>query len=66
MNTRHRSAQCLLHVLGFSIDRVAAAGSDSEVLRLENLDTIHPPPRVVIEAPTRMTNPSPPLRRMQA
>ena len=36
---------------GFSIDRVArAAGSDAQVLRLENLDTDIPPPRAAIEA----------------
>ena len=36
---------------GFSIDRVArAAGSDAQVLRLENLDTEIPPPRAAIEA----------------
>ena len=36
---------------GFSIDRVAAAaGSDAEVLRLENLDTDLPPPPEALEA----------------
>lgn len=36
---------------GFSIDRVArAAGSDAQILRLENLDTDIPPPRAAIEA----------------
>ena len=39
------------HVAGFSIDRVAhAAGTDPEVLRLENLDTDIPPPPCAIEA----------------
>ncbi|HUE77356.1 MAG TPA: pyridoxal phosphate-dependent aminotransferase [Longimicrobiales bacterium] len=38
-------------VPGFSIDRVAeAAGSDPDVLRLENLDTDLPPPASAIEA----------------
>ncbi len=38
-------------VAGFSIDRVArAAGADSEVLRLENLDTDIPPPQSAIAA----------------
>lgn len=38
-------------VPGFGIDNVAAAaGEDSEVLRLENLDTNLPPPPGVIEA----------------
>jgi aspartate/methionine/tyrosine aminotransferase len=36
---------------GFSIDRVAAAaGSDPDVLRLENLDTDIPPPAEAVEA----------------
>jgi aspartate/methionine/tyrosine aminotransferase len=36
---------------GFSIDRVAAAaGDDSEVLRMENLDTDVPPPAAAVEA----------------
>lgn len=55
MNFRHRSARRLLHVPGFSIDRIAAAaGSDPEVLRLENLDTDLPPPRAAIEATRRV------------
>jgi aspartate/methionine/tyrosine aminotransferase len=38
-------------VPGFSINRVAeAAGTDPDVLRLENLDTDLPPPRAAIEA----------------
>ncbi len=38
-------------VVGFSIDKVAAAaGTDPEVLRLENLDTDVPPPQAAIEA----------------
>jgi N-succinyldiaminopimelate aminotransferase len=41
----------LSEIPGFGIDRVAAAaGSDPEVLRLENLDTDLPPPPGVIEA----------------
>lgn len=41
----------LSQIPGFSIDRVAAAaGSDPEILRLENLDTdLAPPPSVVAE-----------------
>jgi len=36
---------------GFSIDRVAAdAGDDPAVLRMENMDTDIPPPRIAIEA----------------
>jgi len=43
--------QRLENIPGFSIDRVAAqAGSDPEVLRLENLDTDLRPPAVAIEA----------------
>lgn len=39
------------NIPGFSIDTVAAAaGSDPQVLRLENLDTDLPPPQVAIEA----------------
>ena len=41
----------LRDIVGFSIDRVAqAAEADTEVLRLENLDTDIPPPRAAIEA----------------
>jgi aspartate/methionine/tyrosine aminotransferase len=41
----------LQHIPGFNIDRVAAAaGSDPDVLRLENLDTDVPPPSEAIEA----------------
>ncbi len=41
----------LQHIPGFNIDRVAAAaGSDPDVLRLENLDTDVPPPPEAIEA----------------
>ncbi|MDE2876768.1 MAG: pyridoxal phosphate-dependent aminotransferase [Gemmatimonadota bacterium] len=44
-----RPASRLDDIEGFSIDRVArAAGTDPEVLRLENLDTDVPPPRAVI------------------
>jgi aspartate/methionine/tyrosine aminotransferase len=36
---------------GFSIDRVAAdAGDDPAVLRMENMDTDIPPPRIAVEA----------------
>src|ERR671934_1184955 len=36
---------------GFSIDKVAAAaGSDPEMLRMENLDTDIPPPAAAVEA----------------
>jgi aspartate/methionine/tyrosine aminotransferase len=39
------------HIPGFNIDRVAAAaGSDPEILRLENLDTDLPPPDEALEA----------------
>src|SRR5437762_12991470 len=45
------SVRRLEHIPGFSIDRVAAAaGDDSDVLRLENLDTDIPPPAEAIEA----------------
>lgn len=41
----------LKDIPGFSIDRVAAAaGSDADVLRLENLDTDLRPPRAALEA----------------
>jgi len=41
----------LQHIPGFNIDRVAAAaGSDPDVLRLENLDTDVPPPSEAVEA----------------
>lgn len=41
----------LVNVAGFSIDRVArAAAADPRILRLENLDTDHPPPPVALEA----------------
>jgi aspartate/methionine/tyrosine aminotransferase len=44
-------AKRLTGIPGFGIDRVAAAaGSDPEVLRLENLDTDLPPPPGVVEA----------------
>jgi len=36
---------------GFAIDKVAAAaGSDREILRMENLDTDIPPPAAAVEA----------------
>ncbi|NRQ36964.1 pyridoxal phosphate-dependent aminotransferase [Nonomuraea sp. NN258] len=42
------------HVQPFDIDRVAAAaGADPDVLRMENLDTDVPPPRVAVEATVR-------------
>jgi aspartate/methionine/tyrosine aminotransferase len=38
-------------ILGFNIDRVAAAaGNDPEILRLENLDTDIPPPDDALDA----------------
>ena len=41
----------LFDIPGFSIDQVAEkAGTDPDVLRLENLDTDLPPPRSVLEA----------------
>ena len=46
-----RPASRLGAIEGFSIDRVAhAAGTDPDVLRLENLDTDIPPPPAAIEA----------------
>jgi aspartate/methionine/tyrosine aminotransferase len=46
--------QRLRGIPGFSIDRVAAqAGSDPEVLRMENLDTDLPPPEVAVLATER-------------
>jgi aspartate/methionine/tyrosine aminotransferase len=45
------SIRRLADIPGFSIDRIAAAaGSDPEVLRLENLDTNLPPPPAAINA----------------
>jgi len=45
------SVHRLSNIPGFSIDRVAAAaGSDPDVLRMENLDTDLPPPQAAIEA----------------
>ena len=39
------SVRRLAHIPGFNIDRVAAAaGTDPEILRMENLDTDIPPP----------------------
>src|SRR5215510_10897306 len=44
----------LADVTGFNIDKVAAAaGDDTEVLRLENLDTDIPPPAEAVEATRR-------------
>jgi hypothetical protein len=41
----------LKDIPGFSIDKVAAAaGSDPEMLRMENLDTDIPPPTAAVEA----------------
>jgi aspartate/methionine/tyrosine aminotransferase len=46
-----RATSRLSTIPGFSIDRVAAAaGSDPDVLRLENLDTDLPPPPAVLAA----------------
>jgi hypothetical protein len=42
----------LRDVPGFPIDRVAAAGRDPEVLRLENLDTDLRPSAAALEAKT--------------
>lgn len=45
------AVECLKHIPGFNIDRVAAAaGDDPDVLRLENLDTGIPPPEEAMEA----------------
>jgi len=47
-------ARRLADVPGFGIDKVAAAaGSDPEVLRMENLDTDLPPPPGVVDATRR-------------
>lgn len=49
--TRPSRPSRLGDIVGFSIDRVAqAAEADTEVLRLENLDTDIPPPPAAIEA----------------
>jgi len=46
----HRDSR-LGHIVGFQIDRVAAAAeADPEVLRLENLDTDIPPPAAAVAA----------------
>ena len=51
MTIQQLGAQRLADIVGFHIDRVAAAaGSDPEVLRLENLDTDVPPPPEAIAA----------------
>lgn len=48
---RNRSNSRFAHVQSFDIDRVAAAaGSDPDVLRMENLDTDVPPPPAAVEA----------------
>ena len=45
------SVRRLDHIPGFSIDRVAAAaGTDPDILRMENLDTDIPPPSAALEA----------------
>lgn len=45
------SVRRLAQIPGFNIDRVAAAaGTDPEILRMENLDTDIPPPRSAMEA----------------
>ena len=51
MTTAQLGARRLAEIVGFYIDRVAAAaGSDPEVLRLENLDTDVPPPPEAVAA----------------
>ena len=51
MTTAQLGARRLADIVGFHIDRVAAAaGSDPEVLRLENLDTDVPPPPEAVAA----------------
>ena len=51
MTTQQLGAKRLADIIGFHIDRVAAAaGDDREVLRLENLDTDVPPPPEAIAA----------------
>jgi len=51
MTTAQLGARRLAEIVGFHIDRVAAAaGSDPEVLRLENLDTDVPPPPEAVAA----------------
>jgi aspartate/methionine/tyrosine aminotransferase len=51
MTTQQLGAKRLADIIGFHIDRVAAAaGDDPEVLRLENLDTDVPPPPEAIAA----------------
>jgi aspartate/methionine/tyrosine aminotransferase len=51
MTTQQLGAKRLADIIGFHIDRVAAAaGDDPEVLRLENLDTDVPPPLEAIAA----------------
>lgn len=45
------SVRRLEHIPGFNIDRVAAAaGTDPDVLRMENLDTDIPPPAAALDA----------------
>src|SRR5256885_11543576 len=45
------SARRLAQIPGFNIDRVAAAaGTDPDILRMENLDTDIPPPEAAMEA----------------
>jgi aspartate/methionine/tyrosine aminotransferase len=51
MTTQQIGATRLAEIVGFHIDRVAAAaGADPDVLRLENLDTDVPPPPEAIAA----------------
>ncbi|HLL09172.1 MAG TPA: pyridoxal phosphate-dependent aminotransferase [Nocardioidaceae bacterium] len=52
MPTKHLTASARVsHIAGFSIDKVAAAaGSDPDVLRMENLDTDIPPPPAAVAA----------------
>src|SRR2546421_9416824 len=45
------SARRLAQIPGFNIDRVAAAaGTDPDILRMENLDTDIPPPEEAMES----------------
>ena len=51
MYTMQSGVERLANIVGFHIDKVAAAaGDDPDVLRLENLDTDVPPPPEAIEA----------------
>ena len=51
MYTMQSGVERLANIVGFHIDKVAAAaGNDPDILRLENLDTDVPPPPEAIEA----------------